>query len=509
MTAAAIRQRLDFAEETQAAWATPDMSILTGGRSKPPVMPRGLFGDAWPLLQDLAAGAGAPIDYVAIAMLGVTASLIGGKRRVKPYEVGTWTEPAILWTALVGDPSSNKSPALDAVTEPLWRMESEHAERHKETLHDHEAVAARAAAERKLWDEKVKQAAKAGDDTPPMPLAAALPEDPVRRRLLVTDATPEALAMILSGNPTGTLHLSDELAGWLMSFERYSPGGREFWLSSFGGRPHNIDRKGGGGKVISLPFNGVSVVGGIQPEKLKAALLDTVDDGLAPRFLWAFPDKIAYSRPRSVADVGLLDHTYRRLDALLPAIGTLGEAKALTLPLDPGAADVFELWMQEHQESYGEAASLYKGFCGKLPGIVLRLSLISELLTWAIGREEREPAQVGVRSVVQAIEFVEAYAKPSALRVFGDAARPVNERRGAALARHIRKQGLTAFSTREVYTFTPRPSDLLTNGQEVDEAVELLLEAAWIHPAPLPERSPRGGRPPKRFLVNPGVHDGK
>lgn len=107
--------------------------------------------------------------------------------------------------------------------------------------------------------------------------------DAIRRRRQLMDATPEAVGAILAGNPQGTLHFRDELAGWLMSFDRYSPGGREFWLEAYGGRRFVIDRKGSAKGPITIPFNGVSVCGGIQPAKLADALLASPDDGLVAR----------------------------------------------------------------------------------------------------------------------------------------------------------------------------------------------------------------------------------
>jgi putative DNA primase/helicase len=82
-------------------------------------MPGELFGDAWPLLQLIAAGTASPVDYPAIAFLASCASLIGGKRRVRPYATSVWSEPCILWCGAVGDPSSRKSPPLEQVTERL------------------------------------------------------------------------------------------------------------------------------------------------------------------------------------------------------------------------------------------------------------------------------------------------------------------------------------------------------------------------------------------------------
>src|SRR5690242_8991282 len=123
MNAAALQQRIDAAPVVAGPWHTPDMSILSGGRTAPPQMPGAMFGNLWPLIEDLAEGAGSPVDYVAIGLLGTAASLIGSARRVQPFESDQWREPCVLWTAAVGDPSSNKSPGLDAATSPLRGME--------------------------------------------------------------------------------------------------------------------------------------------------------------------------------------------------------------------------------------------------------------------------------------------------------------------------------------------------------------------------------------------------
>ena len=504
MNATAIRAHFDGASPA-GQWAMPDMSILTGGRTTPPVMPKGVFGSLWPLVSDLASGAGAPVDYVATSVLGVAASLIGAKRRVQPYATSSWSEPCILWMAVVGDPSSNKSPAIDAGTSPLRAMEADHAEAHKTTQLWFQTQLERAKAERDRWKTQVKDAVKDSLATPTMPEAAVEPEAPQRRRLVVQDSTPEALGEILAGNPNGTLSLRDELAGWLMAFDRYSPGGREFWLEAYGGRPFVIDRKAAGSSV-TIPFNGVSVLGGIQPEKLVDCLLSAADDGLVARFLWAWPDPIPYRRPSNIADVGKLEEVYRRLDGLCHAHDLAGKAKPTVLMLDENAASIFEAWQCENGASIQDAASLYKGFVGKLAGTVLRLSLVVEMLDWAASARELEPTRISAVSLVAAIEFIEEYAKPTALRVFGDAALPPAERNAAILARHIQKTGARSINGRDIRRTSGLPT--LRQAYAVDEALEVLLEADWIAAAPSRDGETIG-RQKKDFLVNPAVHGGE
>ena len=503
MSHAASTTRLNNAE-TVNIWALPDMSVLSAGRRNPPPLPTDIFGSSWPLIADFAEGSGAPVDYVAIGFLTVAASLIGGKRRVRPYSTANWQEPCIIWSAVVGDPSSNKSPALDAVSNPLRLIEADHALSHGSDILRWETECERAKVEKAAWQENVKAAVKDNLGVPSMPETAIIPDEPVRRRLLVQDATPEAVGAILAGNPSGTLHLRDELAGWLNSFDRYSPGGREFWLEAFRGSHHVIDRKGSTGP-ISIEFNGVSVLGSIQPEKLASCLLNGADDGLVARFLWAWPDPVPYRRPRQIADEGKLREIYRWLDALPWGTGFDGRRVAVTIPLDDAAATLFERWTRGNQEGLEDAGSLYKGFCGKLTGLVLRLALTSALIDAAVSGSP-EPKTISARTLAAVCEFVDGYAKPSALRVFGDAALPIVERHAATLARYIRRHKMHRINAREMKR-PPHRLPGMTEAGPLNAAIEFLTEANWLHPI-----GSRAGDNPGRksadFAVNPAVHGG-
>lgn len=490
--------------EPISGWPAPDMTLLSAGRRPPPRMPKEIFGPAWSVLEDMAHGAGAPVDYVGVSFLSVVASLIGGKRKVRPYADVGWTEPCILWTGLVGDPSSGKSPALDRTTNPLRNLESDYASEHGDRLNAWKGDCERAKAEFSAYQALVKEAAKERLDNPALPSAAVEPKQPQRRRLLVQDSTPEKLAEILSGNPAGTLHLRDELAGWLTSFDRYTPGGREFWIEAYGGRPFVVDRKGSPEATI-LPFNGVSVTGGIQPEKLADALFGRgkPDDGLVARFLWAWPDRPPYVRPTRCGDSEALRVMYSRLDRLEWGIGPDGSNVPIVLPLDPAAADLFAEFQRENHDAGDDAAGLFKSFCGKLPGLVLRLALVAQMTRYAYAGHE--PKSI-TRDVIGAVcDFVDSYAKPSAMRVFGDAALPPVERNAAVLARHIRKLKLRCVNARDIYRNANLPD--LREAEPTNEAIAMLVEGDWLKPS----GSRAGDTPGRRssdYLVNPAVHGG-
>lgn len=507
MTAATMREAFDRAEE-RTIWTVPDLTVLNAGRRSPVPMPADLFGPAWGLLSDIAEGTCTPVDYPAIGFLSACASLVGGKRKVRPYSTAAWSEPCILWVGAVGDPSTRKSPALDAVTAPLREIERDHAEQHKAALREWHETNEHAKAARKEWTDAVGKAVKDGAKPPPMPEDADEPAEPERRRTLIMDATPEAVGAVLEGNPQGTLHFRDELAGWLTSFDRYSPGGREFWLEAYGGRPFVIDRKGRAKGPLSISFNGVSVCGGIQPAKLAAALLASPDDGLAARFLWAWPDKLGtVRRPRQAADIEALESVYRRLEGLGWGRDGEGRQTAITLPLSDSAADVFEAWEQDNAGVDDDASALFKSFVGKMNGAVLRLALVAELARWAwVGGAE--PVDVSAESLIAAAGFVDDYCKPMAERVYGDAALPVVERHAAILAKYIRKQGLRSINKRTLKQ-SPHKSRLpgLREAQAMDAAIAFLVDAGWLLPNPSREGD-NPGRERADFLVNPAVLEG-
>jgi len=116
------------------------------------------------------------------------------------------------------------------------------------------------------------------------------PPPPKPVRCIINDATSEKVAEILSRDPSGSLMVHDELAGWLDSFERYNAGqsSRGFYLSSWNGGPFSKDRIAKGPRdpaaEIHVDNLALCVLGGIQPDRL-AKLRDLTSDGLLQRFL--------------------------------------------------------------------------------------------------------------------------------------------------------------------------------------------------------------------------------
>jgi Protein of unknown function (DUF3987) len=80
----------------------------------------------------------------------------------------------------------------------------------------------------------------------------------------------------MSENPAGIFVIRDELTGWWSALERAGrEGERAFCLQAWNGDTgHTIDRIGRG--TIHVPACCMSMLGGIQPGRLKSYLVDAL-----------------------------------------------------------------------------------------------------------------------------------------------------------------------------------------------------------------------------------------
>src|ERR1700704_2798228 len=104
-------------------WPAIEAGLLEEeGRPKLPVFPLNVFPGQWREgVRDAALWAGSSEDYVAQALLASVAGLCG--QGVSARITEAWSEPLILWQALVGGPSSGKTPALNWLRRPLGTVE--------------------------------------------------------------------------------------------------------------------------------------------------------------------------------------------------------------------------------------------------------------------------------------------------------------------------------------------------------------------------------------------------
>jgi hypothetical protein len=497
---------LEPTSPTQGAddWPDPSSEIL-GTTEQPPAFPLEVLGHSWAYwISRAAESVAAPSDYLATALLVSAGSLIGNARRVSPWT--GWEEPPVLWATLVGEPSSHKSPALDTVLSLIGDLEREGLEGYSESLRQYEADKVYAAQQRESWEAEVKKASEINVPSPMLPKSAIEPERPERYRVRVSDATTEALVRVAAKQEKGLLQVRDELAGWLGSFDRYTAGkgaDRAYYLEAFGARMYVSDRVGNVGGPLVVPRNAISILGTIQPERLKSTLLRGVEDGLASRFFLVFPAQTRRQRPVRLVDQVAATNWLRRLRdlRLTPPSGADEESTPKTIRLSPDAANRFERWWQGNgtMEVIGKLAA----WRGKGDGWVLRLALVLEYLWWSgKGQSDAEPEFVSVRAVQYAIDLFESYFWPMAIRCFGPSGFGSGYAAASSLASYLSTKGLKQVNLREIYK--SRRVAGIRGAATAQQAAQILCAMHWLRPAPTRE-GPTRGRKTLDYDVNPGI----
>jgi hypothetical protein len=367
-------------------WGEIDASLLEGARGKIPEFPVHIFSGSWgQWVRDSASATGAPVDYVAQGLLACVAAVSG--TGVIAEVTSGWREPTILWQALVGAPSSGKSPALGSARRLLDPIEAELrlGDEERQRVHQTKVEQARLLSDK--WKEECEAAFERGAPPPIKPAEAAFDEQFVSRQIAVSDATIEALVDVVSGNPKGVILWRDELAAWLCNLGRYSNGNdRPHYLEAWAAASVTINRKSRFGP-LHLPRFPVSIIGTIQPDRLADALAGA-DDGLAVRFLFSWPDPPPY---RSILDLPAAqdDDAQSRLKRIAGIAGTSEHPRVLQLSGD--ALSLLNIFLSDLHTEAQSHEGLEAGFIGKGRGTVVRLAAVLTMLRWSPQPNARSP----------------------------------------------------------------------------------------------------------------------
>jgi hypothetical protein len=489
--------------ETVVEWQSPAMEILNRSAAPAPDLPLDVFGPFWGAwIARAAEGANAPPDFVVMPLLAAASALIGNARWANAWK--GWSEPPALWCGSVGNPSSGKSSGASTVNRDVLRTVEQHMARdYPAEIHRWTEIEAVARAALKQWEKDVAKALKAGDPVPPKPDLATIPPKPIRPRASVSDATIEVLGPLLSVLPKGVLNLRDEMAGWLQNLSRYSNGGtdRPFWLEAYNGGPYQVDRQ----KYpvpLFIPHLTLPAFGTIQPDRL-ADVLCGADDGLASRFLWAWPATVRrFGKPHDTADPYQAATALQRIADLQMPTNEEGDPIPSYVRLNDDAQPVLIDFGQAMQEQEQSAQGLLKSSIGKARGQALRLSLVLEFLWWS-AQDRPEPERISRQAMEAAAGLMDGYFLPMAGRVLGDASIPEDERNARTLAAWIRGTRPEVVNVSVIRDVARLPG--LRDSDAVKAACRFLKEAHWLAE---PARDGKGGRPRGDFLVNPAVRSG-
>lgn len=483
-----------LADRTEAETVTP--AALDGGavpEFKPfPVdlLPRSMREYIWQTARRMDAD---PVLIVAPA-LSIFAGAIGNSVRVTVRK--GWHEPSCLWTGVVALPGSLKSQTQAAAAAPMHD-----AQRNADA--DHADAMAKYQTAKAAYDLARKPRGKSGADA----AVAPEPDEPKRWQCLTQDATPESLVGVLSHHPRGVVNLWDELGGFFGGFARYSKGGvnggepgAAFYKSAYTGTTHTENRKGpdGKGRYVRVECPLVCVAGGIQPEALKRILLrQYLDDGLASRFLWAWPP----DQPGGWVDDDDSDdaaatqyaETYRRLLGIPLGVDPFtGELKPAYIGLQRDAQSVAKEWVEGTRAKVRNAADpAIRAAWAKLKGGAFRIALVLHLTEWG-ERGGDDFGAIAADTLRRAVRIAEWFGR-EAERVYGMLSESDADGETRQLVEWIKRKGGTV----TVRDLTHGVRAYRGDPDAAERALAALVEAGigcW-------DLGPKGGRPTRRFRL--------
>jgi len=494
------RQRFDSAYSAakggdNPTWDEPNRELIEDRRGDLPEFPLHVLNDAsrdW--LMRAACGAGVTPAHVVVPFLTVASSLIGAARRVRPHKA--WSEPFTVWTAIVGQSGTGKTPGLDVSRRALSAIDRARAPDIADLERRHDARVEAAKIQHRLWRERVAAAVAGNTEPPPRPAEADDIGKFAAPRLFVSDSTTERLLVLLQARPRGLLLMVDELAGLFGNMSRYNNGSdREFWLEAWVGGQYRQERQGRGS--IAVEHLLVGITGGFQPDKLVRSFAGD-NDGMTARFLFAWPSEPAYQPLAD--DIDEVDAAFR--EALERLIDLDARDGATELSLATDALEAFEQFREAVRSSVAALDGREREWHAKGPSQVLRLAGTLTYVAWAMPAAAQaspsEPTEINLEALKHAIALWKDFFWPhaqAALRLMGINDRYRNERTVLCWIRARQLQEVSLQNLRR---------DALSQRLYADETealIERLSTACWLRPIPAAQTG--RGRPRRRWEINP------
>jgi hypothetical protein len=428
-------------EPVDTAWPEVEPRLFHASRPPPPPFPLDLLTEPWRAWIEACGQSFTTVDFVAQGLLGAVSAVCGG--RIVVDVTPQWHEPLVLWQALVGGPSTGKTPALALARRLVEAIDPA------------------------VWSSRALN--------------------------LFADETADNLARATTYSSGGVALWCDDLAGWLADLSRRQE--RLLALAGWSGDPAHARRRPGFSSIDVGRFP-LSIVATLQADRVTEALSGG-DDGAASRFLYAWP----MPRLEAVLRGPRIDQEapgamLRRLAGLPASVKV-----PLGLPFDEGAVDRLEAILPALRGFMQDTDGLEAAWIGKAAGNIVRLASLLCLMEWAEEERKHPPAGVEERHVERAHALWSGYFWPHAQAVFGQAGTTLADRQARRVARWLRRMRADTVSREEIRR------EALCQTVDADTAEDLIerLEGYGVLRL-LPSRGSSGGGPRKRrWAVNPAL----
>jgi 5S rRNA maturation endonuclease (ribonuclease M5) len=341
-------------------------------------------------IKKVSAWMGVDPEAVLTHLLPIAAGLINPNSRIVVKKSTNFVEPCLLYSAVVAETGSRKTPTLNIPKAPLVKLQAEEDERYNAELK----------AYKKELDAYNHRPKENKDDEPPVP-----PHPP--REFYVDNVTVESLDEIKGFQPNKAFTMiKDELSGLFASHGAYKGGrgsDKESFLSGWGGGGVKKNRRSKDSRV-SLARDSLSITGGIQPDKLRTLFGDFTDgQGEWARFLWYQMPMRPYKIPRHDAAYSLgdlLESIYRKLDSL----------PELEFYFSKDGQKFYDDWYDKrYEQTRNETKPGLKAAMAKMPGQAARLIGVLHVLNGVSSQPPEVQEEISLATVRAGCHLAQFY----------------------------------------------------------------------------------------------------
>ncbi|MBL4775941.1 MAG: DUF3987 domain-containing protein [Mariprofundus sp.] len=445
---------------------------------------------------DVSSRMQCPIEFVAVSIMTTFGGVVGKRCSIHPKAHDDWLVVPNLWGALVGRPSTMKSPAITAATAGVDGLVKEARSEFAEACSQAEINGMIYDAEKKSFKDAITKAVVGGKDIPTA--KPEKPSQPVEQRYITNAGTVENLIKLLSENENGIIQLRDELMGWIRSMDNpSSQDARSFYLEAWNGTGSSFSYDTMSHGHLCLETGAcVAVLGGVQPSLLAgivhgAEVGNAGDDGMLQRFqLLVYPDKdttwkYCDRKPNNAFSMALKT-------AFKGVVDLSGK-----LHFDVEAQPIFIDWYSKlmhrlkHEDHLGMESHL-----SKYPQLMPAIALLIHLAEHAAQGNTTALGEVNKRAALKAVawcDFLETHAR----RIYA-----MGDRLGVDAAKKVITQVL-AGKLSNPFTLGELQRKNLSGlkGEQAIQSIEMLEQYGWIRTEV--KTTPQGGRPTTICTLHP------
>ena len=428
------------------------------------------------MVQAIATTTSTDIAMAGTAILSAVSYCFSGVYRMSAKR--DHTEPLVLDTLTIAEPSFKKSPVISMVKRPFIQFAHDWNENNKQDIFQSQA-------EHKLLLDKLDALEKKKDVTADeiAKLQTEISNTPTInfRRIVVDDITPESLVNQLDVNDT-LLMISDE-AGMLGNFSgRYSNNipNLDLLLKSWNGEMYISDRANRDSIVLKKPY--MSICLACQPYVFDSIINNSAfrGSGLIARFLYCFPaSNIGTRKYDTQAIPEVVSDSYNKLIYKL-------------LNTKFNYHDESEQYLHFEGKAYGEFVDYYNNFIephlvtdmafckdwgGKYHGELLRLCGVIHCVKCALDNVDPVDVKVTLDTFCNAVDIGE-YFREQAIYAYSLGDTDFTTVKAERVLNKIRSKHIQQIRQNELHHLCR--STLFRNAQDFNETIDMLEEYGYL-----------------------------